>query len=80
MGPRVEARSLLRGAGVSMSASDDQMKAGQRWRRTDGSGDELVLNGRIENDAGSDWDVTLLPSGSRVMRTADFITRCYQLV
>ena len=63
-----------------MSASDDQMKAGQRGRRTDGSGDELVLNGRIENDAGSDWDVTLLPSGSRVMRTADFITRSYERV
>jgi hypothetical protein len=76
----VEACSLLCGVGFSMSASDEQMEAGQRWRRTDGSGDELVLNSLIENDAGSDWDVTLLPSGSRVMRTAEFITRCYELV
>jgi hypothetical protein len=65
---------------MSMAASDEQMKAGQRWRRMDGSGDELVVNGRVENDAGSDWDVTLLPSGSRVMRTADFIIGGYQLV
>jgi hypothetical protein len=65
---------------MSMTASDEQMKAGQRWRRTDGSGDELVVNGRVENDAGSDWDVTLLPSGSRVMRTAGFIIGGYELV
>ena len=56
------------------------MAAGQRWRRTDGSGDELVVNSHIENDKGTDWDVTLLPSGSRVMRTTDFIIDRYRLV
>jgi hypothetical protein len=31
-------------------------------------------------DAGTDWDVTLLPRGYRVMRTTDFIIGGYQLV
>jgi hypothetical protein len=63
-----------------MTASNEPMAAGQRWRRTDGSGDELVVNSHIENDKGTDWDVTLLPSGSRVMRTTDFIIDRYRLV
>ena len=64
-----------------MSVSDEQpVEAGQWWRRTDGSGDSLIVNGRIENDAGTDWDVTLLPSGFRVMRTTDFIIAGYKLV
>jgi hypothetical protein len=63
-----------------VSASDEQIEAGQRWLRTDGSGDRLVVNGPVENGAPTDWDVTLLPSGSRVMRTTDFIIGGYRLV
>ena len=71
--------SLLRKVGCPMSASNEQVEAGQRWRRKDGSGDSLMVNSRVENDAGTDWDVTLLPSGSRTMRTTDFIIGGYRL-
>lgn len=58
----------------------DEVQPGQWWRRADGSRDKLMVNGRIENDAGTDWDVTLLPRGYRVMRTTDFIIGRYRLV
>jgi hypothetical protein len=63
-----------------VSASGEQVRPGQWWQRTDGSGDKLVVNCRIENDAGTDWDVTLLPRGYQVMRTTDFIIGRYRLL
>jgi len=62
-----------------MSTRDEQIEAGQWWTSTDGSGRTLVVNGRVENAGGNDWDVTLLPSGFRIMKTSDAITRDFRL-
>jgi hypothetical protein len=80
VGAGAEASSRAHRVEFEVSASDEPVETGQRWRRTDGSGDELVINGRVENDAGTDWDVTLIPSYARVMRTTDFIIDGYRLV
>ena len=63
-----------------MSVSDEPVEAGQRWRRTDGSDGELVIRGRVENGAETDWEVILLPSHYRVLRTTDFLNSHYRLV
>ena len=63
----------------SQMSNDQQLAVGQWWLSTDGSGRKLVINGRVENGAASDWDVTLLPSGFRVMKTTDSITGGYRL-
>ena len=62
-----------------MSTSDEHIEAGQWWVSTDGSGRKLVVNGRVDNASGNDWDVTLLPSGFRIMKTTDAITRDYRI-
>jgi hypothetical protein len=60
--------------------SGARIEAGQRWERADGSGEALLVNGHVEGGNEHDWDVTLLPSGARLMRTSDFIIGGYRLV
>jgi hypothetical protein len=61
-----------------MSKPDEPIERGQWWLRNDDSGGRLVINGRIESTSGNDWDVTLLPSGARMMKTAHFIVSNYE--
>jgi hypothetical protein len=58
---------------------DDRIEPGQRWLRKDGSGGQLVVNSLIDNPRGTDWSVTVLPSGLQMMKTTDVITADYQL-
>ena len=62
-----------------MSGNEQPIQAGQWWVSTDGSGHKLVVNGHPENGGANDWDVTLLPSGFRIMKTTDSITGGYRL-
>jgi hypothetical protein len=59
-------------------SANNEIEAGQWWVSTKRSDHHLVVNGRVEHGHADDWDVTLLPSGARIMKTTDSIIRDYQ--
>jgi hypothetical protein len=56
----------------------DQIEAGQSWVARDGSGDKLRINGPVGGGKAGDWDVTVLPSGVRLMKTTESIVADYR--
>ena len=61
-----------------MSAASSAIRAGQLWREIGDPGHVMLIHGPVD-DTQDGWDVSIVGTGNRMMRTTDFIVDSYEL-
>ena len=61
-----------------MSTASSAIQAGQRWREIGAPDHVMLIHGPVDHTDDA-WDVSIVGTGNRMMRTTDFIVDSYEL-